>query len=266
MKKIYLAVGTSALMILTYIFWPSPKEDHIPYCRDVNIINSDSLKKMSFKRLQDFNLQMQAVSETPAIWSDVDELKVYFMDGSLKSQSNVLRIANHWSRYANISFSQVQNRNKANVRVSFRSPGYWAYDRINLQMVPLIEPTLSLEDIDINPDTVETYRVTLHEFGHLLSLMHEHQSINSSILWNKPFVYAYYKRPPNNWDKDIVDAQVFQRYQGPQYNSTSYDSLSIMHYAIPPEFTLNNYTVGWNNILSKTDKEFISKLYPNKTP
>lgn len=38
-----------------------------------------------------------------------------------------------------------------------------------------------------------------------------------------------------------------------------------MHYDIPSSHTLNNYSVGINNVLSQKDIEFISQQYPIKT-
>ena len=37
---------------------------------------------------------------------------------------------------------------------------------------------------------------------------------------------------------------------------------SIMLYPIPSEFTLNDFQVGWNGELSKTDKQYVASLYP----
>jgi hypothetical protein len=38
----------------------------------------------------------------------------------------------------------------------------------------------------------------IHEFGHALGLIHEHQNPSGGIQWNKPVVCRYYEGPPNN--------------------------------------------------------------------
>src|SRR5262249_41383719 len=103
-----------------------------------------------------------------------------------------------------------------------------------------------------------------HEFGHTLGLLHEHMNPLSNIKWNKPVVYAYYLQY-DGWDKDMVDQQVFDRYNVSMTNK-AYDSHSIMHYPIPKEFTLDGYSVAENDELSPDDIKLIGELYPfNKT-
>jgi serralysin len=45
-------------------------------------------------------------------------------------------------------------------------------------------------------------------------------------------------------------------------NFTKFDIESIMLYAIPNELTVGDFEVGWNTILSATDKEFMRQNYP----
>ena len=35
-----------------------------------------------------------------------------------------------------------------------------------------------------------------------------------------------------------------------------------MLYPVPNEFTIGDYEVGWNRVLSEDDKEFIGRMYP----
>lgn len=233
-----------------------------PICLDVNTVTLDSLKRMSPKIQERFKLNPQLVGDLDNLWDKGALVKIYFLDGDTSSHKNILRIANHWSRFANIHFEKVRRKRNADVRISFRWSGYWSYNRINGLLRPLTEPTMSLQDLDKNKDTTEVYRVTLHEFGHLLGFVHEHQSPESPIRWNKQEVYKYFSRPPNNWDTSMVDSQIMSKYQGPQFNASNYDSLSIMHYYIPKSFTLNNYSSPWNNQLSQYDKQLVAKSYP----
>ena len=113
-------------------------------------------------------------------------------------------------------------------------------------------------------DTTEFNRVVLHEFGHALGMIHEHQNpIGNPIKWNKDSVYAYYVGN-NIFTKEQVDEFVFALdYQA---NGTSFDKESIMLYAIPPSFTTDGFSVPWNTQLSKTDKAFIKKRYNSTRP
>ena len=102
----------------------------------------------------------------------------------------------------------------------------------------------------------------MHEFGHVLSCIHEHQNPAAEIPWDKPVVYRYYGGPPNNWTKHDVDTNLFQTYDKTTTNFSSFDPKSIMLYPIPNAFTVGNFEVGWNSVLSEADKQFIATNYP----
>jgi hypothetical protein len=101
----------------------------------------------------------------------------------------------------------------------------------------------------------------LHEFGHALGLIHEHQSPASGIPWNRDAVYTSLSGSPNYWDRQTIDANLFQAYDQAETNYTRTDPDSIMMYPIPPSWTDGKYTVGLNSALSRTDLEFIRQIY-----
>jgi hypothetical protein len=109
----------------------------------------------------------------------------------------------------------------------------------------------------------EYSRVVLHEFGHSLACIHEHSRPDAGIPWDIPKVYAYYKET-DGWNKEEVDAQVFDKYDKDLIRGSKVDKKSIMMYPVPNELTKGNYEIGWNTDLSKSDKEFITKLYPKR--
>jgi hypothetical protein len=51
-----------------------------------------------------------------------------------------------------------------------------------------------------NTPDQEYSRVVLHEFGHALGAIHEHQHPAAGIPWDKPKVYEYYAR--QHWSID----------------------------------------------------------------
>ncbi len=108
----------------------------------------------------------------------------------------------------------------------------------------------------------EYSRVVTHEFGHSIGCIHEHQNPSTNIPWNKDAVYKYYAGPPNNWTKEQVDINLFTRYSANITQFSEFDPKSIMLYPIPNEFTIGNFEVGWNKVLSDEDKQFVATLYP----
>ncbi len=53
--------------------------------------------------------------------------------------------------------------------------------------------------------------MVLHEFGHTLGLIHEHQNPNRPINWNRAAVIADLSGPPNNWDEETIENNIFKR-------------------------------------------------------
>ena len=106
----------------------------------------------------------------------------------------------------------------------------------------------------------------LHEFGHVLGLIHEHQNPKANkINWNKEVVYETFTGPPNNWTKEEIDRNIMGKYDEDQLNATDYDPRSIMLYFYPPEITLDFKGTKANYVLSPVDKKFIAEQYPKGT-
>ena len=117
---------------------------------------------------------------------------------------------------------------------------------------------------DRTPD-YEIRRTTLHEFGHALGLIHEHQNPLQNIQWNVEKVYTYYAQT-QGWSRQDVDQNLFRKYSSTQTQFCRYDPLSIMHYSVPKQLTLDGFEVRWNYQLSVEDKGFIGRMYPFKGP
>jgi len=53
----------------------------------------------------------------------------------------------------------------------------------------------------------------LHEFGHALGLIHKHQSpARGGFEWNREEVIKSLSGPPNNWDLDTIEHNMFAKY------------------------------------------------------
>jgi hypothetical protein len=202
-----------------------------------------------------------AVAYLPKRWPNGSALKVGFMDNDYALKGKVMAKVQQWSNYANITFTE-SSAGDADIRISFRGSGYWSVIGTDAKKISKNEQTMNLEFWNGVSDS-EVQRVTLHEFGHALGLLHEHESPLAQIPWNKDAVYKYYMGPPNCWSHDEVDQQVLDREKaGPDLAMTSFDKDSIMCYPVDPKLTDGHYEIGWNNTLSETDKTFIAKLYP----
>nr|ABK97392.1 metalloprotease [uncultured bacterium] len=194
-------------------------------------------------------------------WRDGKILRVHFMDGDPDVHRKVEEVAHTWSRHANVRFKFVDDP-AADIRISFTQPGSWSYLGTDALRIARSQSTMNFGWLTPRSPDSEYNRVVIHEFGHALGLVHEHQNPDNGIPWNKPAVYEYYSGPPNNWSKEQVDTNLFQQYSEDQVRFTGFDRESIMLYPIPNEFTVGDFEVGWNRDLSADDKEFIGRMYP----
>lgn len=185
-------------------------------------------------------------------------LKVTFLDGDPEVISRVTEVAKEWEKYCGIRFL-FGNFPNPDISISFRYLGSWSCIGTDSQKN---SPSMNFGWLIRETEQSEYERVVLHEFGHALGFVHEHQRMDAQIKWNRPAVYAYYEQPPNNWPKNDVDENIFERYNRPTSNGTSFDPNSIMMYAVPAEVTEDNVGIPWPFKLSELDKQFARKMYP----
>lgn len=196
------------------------------------------------------------------VWKGKEFLRVRFLNGSDYLKSKVRDYAPMWTKYAHIKF-EFNYDEPSDLRISFVHDGRsWSYIGNSAENVDKKKATMNFGWFDEKTTEVEFRRAILHEFGHALGLVHEHQSPAALISWKKEFIYSYYAKPPFEWNQNVVRDNVFDKYSKTRTQYSSYDSYSIMHYPIPAAFTTDGYSVGLNTDLSGKDKAFIAKLYP----
>lgn len=196
-------------------------------------------------------------------WKNKSELRVRFLGGSNTLHEQVRDYASIWNRYTGIQFVFVKSE-PSDIRVSFiRNGSSWSYIGNSAKYVSDTRATMNFGWFDARTTDDVFRRTILHELGHALGLVHEHQSPAAAIHWNKKAVYEYYSEH-FDWNENVVDDNIFKKYRKTQTRYTTYDSTSIMHYPIPAEFITKGQPVAWNTNLSSTDIAFIKEMYPRK--
>jgi hypothetical protein len=108
-------------------------------------------------------------------------------------------------------------------------------------------------------DDDEVKRVVLHEFGHALGLVHEHQSPAVQIQWDRD---AVIRDCSKYWTEEEIELNIFEPYDRRETNYSNFDPQSIMIYPIPASWTRNGVAYPLDRTLSATDREFIRRQYP----
>lgn len=196
------------------------------------------------------------------LWKPGRVLRIKFLEGDPYVHERVMHYARIWEQYANIKFDFVI-KGDAEVRIAFRaiegSRSMLGTDA--LDNTDALSPTMNFGWFNRNTSEEEFRATTLHEFGHCLGCIHEHQSPDASLRWNKPLIYQWMYRS-YGWEQAKVDHNMFAEFERSAIRHSAYDPLSIMHYYYPPEFTLDGTILTRNTELSVHDKEMIGQLYP----
>lgn len=194
-------------------------------------------------------------------WKNGRTLKVLFLDGESEVQTKVASYARVWSQHANIKFD-FGDHPDAEIRISFKLSGSWSFIGTDALSVPSDEPTMNFGWLRHDSPEEDYQRVVVHEFGHALGCIHEHQNPSTNIPWDEEAVYDFYMGAPNFWPRVEVFNNLLKKYRADITQYTHFDKDSIMLYPIPKEHTIGDYEVGWNRVLSKQDKAFIADMYP----
>ena len=200
-------------------------------------------------------------------WDTGQVLRVYFINGSAAVKGKVQAVGSEWSNHCSIKFKTV-SKLPAEIRVKF-IPGLDSWTTLGTgSLQDQRSPSMYLSIYGVNSET-DNRGLILHEFGHALGLIHEHQSPDAKIPWNVPAVYARYRQIP--WSDATIRANVLNRYSRTVVTNSKYDRNSIMIYPISEDLLTDpSYAVEATNELSETDKAFIRKVYntprPKKAP
>ena len=206
---------------------------------------------------------MKMALEAGKKWKDGRTLGIFFMDGSATQKARVKEQAVKWGAFANIKFDFAASKANAQIRISFvADDGSWSYIGTDCLGIDKTEPTMNFGWLKDDTDATEYERVVVHEFGHALGAIHEHQNPKGGIKWNLPAVYSYFAGPPNNWSKEETDTNVVGKYSVDQLNASKFDPDSIMLYQFDGALIKGGKPTKSNTKMSSGDKRFIKKQYP----
>jgi hypothetical protein len=189
-----------------------------------------------------------------------DDVTRFGAAGAQALRTRVMNVARKWTDIANLTFEVVADGG-ADIRIAFiAGDGSWSYLGTECRRIPEPEPTMNYGWLTPASPEEELRRVVLHEFGHALGLIHEHQNPNGGIEWDRQEVIKDLSGPPNFWPMDQIENNMFRKYAG--VVGTPVDDDSIMMYPIPERWTIGDFSADLNSEISPRDRKFVRDAYP----
>jgi hypothetical protein len=153
----------------------------------------------------------------------------------------------------NLDIAFVDSPKDANVRISF-NPEEGSWSLVGTDHLEQKEgATMNFGWFDAP--------TTIHEFGHLIGLIHEHQNpAGQKIQWDTQKVIEWAKET-QGWSEQTTKENIINKYDKNSINGSDFDPLSIMLYFFPGSLTTNNKGTQQNFRLSGEDVVWINKTY-----
>lgn len=210
----------------------------------------------------DLEVATKAVGEVNKFWPVGSTIRLKFLNGDVALQSKVMEYGALWLEYANLKFQYVNQKDSADVKISFDwDEKYisWATIGTDCKAIPQNESSLNFYNLAEETESGIKAEV-LRGFGHILGLGFEHRNPGS------PLVFADEMDVADEYGLSGTEVeQLINLYSIDQTNYTDYDKASIMTVAVPRALLTKEtkiYKTNRNTELSDMDKSFITQIYP----
>jgi Astacin (Peptidase family M12A) len=190
-------------------------------------------------------------------------LRVGFMQPNHTMNDFVVAAGHEWEKYMGLRFdftatdefdvlvNQDAAGNNSKAGVASRQAAMKGLPSVNIQK--------------FTPGHLDSQRlgIALHELGHSLGLIHEHQNPNADLDFDEKAVVEYYEAK-YGWDEKKTRKNVLTPLSADlATDRTNFDPDSIMIYELPGVlFEDGRVNFSKNYTLSNNDKKLIGRIYP----
>lgn len=207
--------------------------------------------------------ERMGVADKAKMWDKNTRLAVRFIGGTAELHDRVLKTARAWLvPGVKLDIGPAAKGEMAHLRIAFdEAAGSWSYIGKDCLQIQPNQPTMNLGWAKVDTPADDFSSVVIHEFGHALGLLHEHNHPDANISWNKPAVYDDLQGHPNYWSRRTIDANVFAKFDDADVITTGFDAVSVMIYTVPGHWTTDGRSFMPSPRLSKGDAATILALY-----
>ncbi|MFL1548614.1 M12 family metallopeptidase [Pseudomonas sp. D47] len=200
----------------------------------------------------------RGVADESKAWPQHSTVKISLSNMTQEQTSLVKKAINEWSPHTNLHFKFIKG-NDGDIRIAGDNIGLGSWSALGTDALHLhrSEPTMSIDFT--NPDDTARAHV-LHEFGHALGLLHEHQHPECSLNIDEQAAYEHFTS--QNFTKDDVGNNILGQFDASEVKTSEYDKDSIMHYPFPASLLNGGDEIVFQTKLSVGDKKFMRSMYP----
>lgn len=236
---------------LTKKLWPRGSTIKIAFLEDGNNVPRTPLLQIEGSRDDEGQPLKMDPLQTSITPKNRNEKELSTIEGVKKI------VAERIQPIAGLNIVFVDNIEESMIRISFDpNGGAWSLLGTDCEAEQYRgQATMNLGWFDV--------ATTIHEFGHALGMVHEHQNPRGNLIkWNVPKVLEW-ASVTQGWDPETTRHNIIDRYNADEINGSEFDPTSIMLYFFPGSLTLNDKGTHQNLRLSKDDILYINKMYPN---